>query len=135
MNIKITLNTSIEEKEVIALYEANEWSSAKKPKELLAALHNSHTLVVARSFGKLVGIGNAISDGHLVVYYPHMLVHPDYHGKGIGRKMMKAMQTVYGSFHQQMITADGDAIKFYETLGFERAGRTESMWIYAGNDH
>ena len=33
MNIKITLNTSIEEKEVIALYEANEWSSAEKPKE------------------------------------------------------------------------------------------------------
>ncbi len=135
MNIKITLNTSIEEKEVIALYEANEWSSAKKPKELLAALRNSHTLVVARNSGKLVGIGNAISDGHLVVYYPHMLVAPDYHGKGIGRKMMEAMQTVYGSFHQQMLTADGDAIKFYETLGFERAGRTEPMWIYAGNDH
>ena len=135
MNIKITLNTSIEEKEVIALYEANEWSSAKKPKELLAALHNSHTLVVARSFGKLVGMGNAISDGYLVVYYPHMLVHPDHHGKGIGRKMMDAMQTVYSSLHQQMLTADGDAIKFYETLGFERAGRTESMWIYAGNDH
>ena len=101
----------------------------------MAALRNSHTLIVARSSGKLVGISNAISDGHLVVYYPHMLVHPDYHGKGIGRKMMEAMQTVYGSFHQQMLTADGDAIKFYETLGFERAGRTEPMWIYAGNDH
>ncbi len=135
MKIEISLNSPIEEKEVIALYEANAWSSAKKPKELLAALHNSHTLVVARSYGKLVGIGNAISDGHLVVYYPHMSVHPDYHGKGIGRKMMESMQTVYGSFHQQMITADGDAIAFYETLRFERAGKTKSMWIYDGNDH
>jgi len=106
-----------------------------KPKELLAALHNSHTLVVARSSGKLVGIANAISDGHLVVYYPHMLVHSDYQRKGIGHKMMQAMQTVYASFHQQMITADGDAIAFYETLGFERAGKTASMWIYDGNDH
>lgn len=25
-----------------------------------------------------VGIGNAISEGHRVVYYPHLLVHPDY---------------------------------------------------------
>ena len=135
MNIEISLNTPIEEGEVISLYEANDWSSAQKPKELMAALENSHTLVVARSTDKLGGIGNAISDGHLVVYYPHMLVDPDYQNKGVGRKMMEAMQTVYGSFHQQMITADGDAIAFYKTLGFERAGRTESMWIYDGNDY
>ena len=135
IDIEVTLNTPIEEKEIVALYESNAWSSAKKPKELMLALRNSHTLVVARSSGKLVGIGNAISDGHLVVYYPHMLVHPNYQGKGVGRLMMEAMQTVYSSYHQQMLTADGDAIKFYENLGFERAGRTEPMWIYDGNDH
>ena len=84
----------------------------------MAALRNSHSLVVARTAGKLVGIGNAISDGHLVVYYPHMLVDPDYQGKGVGRKMMEAMQTVYGSFHQQMLTADGEAIEFYKKSGF-----------------
>ena len=135
IKLKISLNTAIEEREVISLYEANAWSSAKKPTELLSALRNSHTLVVARSSGKLVGIGNAISDGHLVVYYPHMLVDPNYQRKGIGRKMMEAMQMVYSSFHQQMITADGEAIEFYKKLGFERAGKTQAMWIYAGNDH
>jgi GNAT superfamily N-acetyltransferase len=135
MNIEISLNTSIKKEEVLALYEANGWSSAKKPKELLTGLRNSHTLVVARDSGKLVGIANAISDGHLVVYYPHMLVHPNYQGKGIGRTMMEAMQSVYGSFHQQMLTADGEAIGFYKALGFERAGKTESMWIYSGDEH
>ena len=49
--------------------------------------------------------------------------------------MMEAMQEVYGDFHQQMLTADGEAVKFYKTLGFTRAGNTESMWIYAGDDH
>ena len=24
---------------------------------------------------------------------------------------------------------------FYKTLGFERAGKTEPMWIYSGNEH
>jgi len=133
--IEVTTNTPIEEKEVIELYKANDWSSSKKPKQLMKALQNSHTLVVARMNGKLVGIGNAISDGYLVVYYPHMLVHPDHQGQGVGRKMMEAMQKVYASFHQQMLTADGDAIAFYEKLGFTRAGKTEPMWIYAGNDH
>lgn len=135
MDINVELNGEIEEAEVIALYRANEWSSADKPKQLLAVLRNSHTLVTARANGKLVGVGNAITDDYLVVYYPHMLVHSLHQGKGIGRKMMEAMLSVYSGFHQQMLTADGEAIAFYQTLGFERAGKTESMWVYKGTEH
>ncbi|MCW8886529.1 MAG: GNAT family N-acetyltransferase [Motiliproteus sp.] len=135
MKIVVSIKDSIAETEVIELYRANGWSSAGKPEKLLPALRNSHTLVTARIDGRLVGIGNAISDGHLVVYYPHMLVHPEFHGQGVGREMMNAMQSIYSDFHQQMITADGDATDFYRALGFERAGQTESMWIYSGDDH
>ena len=74
MQVEILINAPIEDDEVIELYEDNKWSSAKKPEKLLNALRNSHTLVIARHKGKLVGIANAISDGYLVVYYPHMLV-------------------------------------------------------------
>ncbi len=135
MQLDVAINSAIDEAEVINLYRANGWSSADKPKELMAALRNSHTLVTARVSGKLVGIGNAISDGHLVVYYPHMLVLPECQGQGLGRKMMEAMQERYQGFHQQMLTADGDAIQFYESIGFERAGKTAPMWIYAGTEH
>ncbi|OEF25574.1 GNAT family N-acetyltransferase [Vibrio rumoiensis] len=135
MSFEVSFDKNIQESEVVALYSANEWSSAEKPKELVAALKNSHSLVVARLNGKLIGIGNAISDGYLVVYYPHMLVHPDNQGQGVGRKMMELFQTKYKDFHQQMLTADGEAIEFYKSLGFERAGKTEPMWIYAGNEH
>ncbi len=64
-----------------------------------------------------------------------MLVHPDLKGKGIGRAMMKSLQQKYASFHQQMLTADADAVGFYISLGFERAGKAMPMWIYAGNEH
>jgi len=135
MDVEIEINGKIEQNEVVALYQANQWSSAEKPDQLIAALQGSHTLVTARIDGVLIGVGNAISDGHLVVYYPHMLVHPSYQGNNIGRKMMAAMQTIYGGFHQQMLTADGEAIEFYKALGFERAGSTLPMWIYAGTEH
>lgn len=135
MSVTISMNDRIETEEVVALYRANQWSAADKPQQLLAGLRNSHTLVTARLDSKLVGIGNAISDGHLVVYYPHMLVDPVYQGQGIGRKLMTALMDRYQGFHQQMLTADGDAIQFYSKLGMERAGQTEPMWIYAGNDH
>ena len=135
MELKLSLEDDIETDEVIALYKANGWSSAEKPEKLIPALNNSDALVTARISGKLVGIGNAISDGSLVVYYPHMLVHPDYKGKGIGRAMMKLLQRKYGSFHQQILTADVDAVGFYKSLGFDRAGKTVPMWIYDGNEH
>lgn len=41
----------------------------------------------------------------------------------------------YAGFHQMMPTAGGAAIDFYKALGFERAGKTEPMWIYAGSEH
>jgi len=135
LNIDISFDDSIDTAEVVEIYAANEWSSAETPEALVAALQNSHSLVTARIGRKLVGIANAISDGHLVVYYPHLLVHPDNQGQGIGRKIMLAMQERYDSLHQQMLTADVDSVGFYESMGFERAGKTVPMWIYDGTDH
>jgi GNAT superfamily N-acetyltransferase len=135
MTLVISLSDRVDEEEVVALYSANNWSSAKKPAQLVAALRNSHSLVTARDDGVLIGLGNAISDGHLVVYFPHMLVHPLHHGKGVGRLMMDRLLSRYKDFHQMMLVADGRAVDFYRRMGFERAGMTEPMWIYSGNDH
>ena len=135
MEIVVTMDALPERAEVLALYRANDWSSADKPDQLMAALANSHALVCARIDGRLVGLGNAISDGHLVVYYPHLLVDPAYQRLGVGRRMMAALAERYAGFHQQMLTADGKAIAFYESLGFARAGQTVPMWIYAGSEH
>ena len=120
---------------VLALYRANEWSAAEKPELLHKALRASHSLVTAWDGARLVGLGNAISDGCLVVYYPHLLVLPEYQGRGIGTQLMRMLLKHYDGFHQHMLAADGRAIGFYRKCGFERAGQTESMWIYAGHDH
>ena len=132
MEIRISETREVDIDQIIALYEANKWSAAQKPKVLHNALINSHALITAWFGTKLVGLGNAISDGFLVVYYPHLLIHPSYHNKGIGQMIVKKMQEKYGHFHMQMLTADGKAIEFYNKMGFERAGHTEAMWIYKG---
>jgi GNAT superfamily N-acetyltransferase len=121
--------------QVIALYSALKWSSAEKPKQLLSALANSHTVITAWENGNLVGLGNAISDGHLVVYYPHLAVLPKYQGKGIGREIVRRMKEKYAGFHQQSLIADGKAIDFYKKCGFEKAGSCTALWIYMGHDH
>lgn len=125
----------IEIEQILPIYELNGWSSAQKPQTLYQALLNSHALVSAWNGERLVGIGNAISDGFLVVYYPHLLVHPDYQGQGIGKRIMEILKKRYEQMHMHMLVADSEAISFYEKCGFTRAGKTEPMWIYAGNDH
>ena len=135
MEIEIKESKEIEPAEIIELYRANRWSSANKPTELYNALLNSHSLITAWDNQKLVGLGNALSDGFLVVYYPHLIVHPEYHGIGIGKLIMNKFQEIYKDFHQQILVADGKAIDFYLKCGFENAGETKSMWIYKGNDH
>ena len=46
--------------QVLALYHADDWSSAHKPELLHKALLASHSLVTAWDRGKLVGLGNAM---------------------------------------------------------------------------
>ncbi|MBL3654865.1 GNAT family N-acetyltransferase [Fulvivirga sediminis] len=135
MNITVSETRDIPIENIMALYRANQWSSADKPEALYKGLMNSHGLVSAWEGNKLVGIGNAISDGYLVVYYPHLLVLPDYHSKGIGHMIMDKMQEKYAGFHMQMLAADGKAVDFYKKIGFSRAGQTEPMWIYDGEEH
>ena len=135
MGIRLSETRDIKREDIIALYRANGWSASEKPDELYNALMNSHTLVTTWDGGRLVGLGNAITDGYLVVYYPHLLVHPEYQGKGIGRKIVTKMQEKYAGFHMQMLVADGKAIEFSKRLGFMRAGKTELLWIYRGNEH
>jgi len=135
MNIKISETRNISIEQILELYKANGWSAAEKPTELRNGLLNSHSLISAWDEDKLVGIGNAISDGYLVVYYPHLLVHPNYQGKGIGNMISDQFQKKYKHFHMQMLTADGKAIDFYKKAGFEEAGETMPMWIYKGTEH
>ena len=135
MNITISNTRNITIEDVLILYKANQWSSAEKPTQLYNGLLNSETLITAWEDKKLIGLGNAISDGHLTVYYPHLLILPEYQGKGIGKMILEKLQEKYKDFHMQMLTADGKSVDFYKKNGFERAGNTEPMWIYQGNEH
>ena len=132
--IEFRESTRIDKQSVLELYRLSGWSSADKPDQLHDGLTNSHSLVTAWDAGQLVGLANAISDGFLVVYYPHLVVHPDYQRRGIGREMMNRLAKKYMGFHQQCVLADKDAVGFYQKCGFELSV-CPAMWIYDGDDH
>lgn len=135
MSIYLSERRDPDAQQIVDLYQANSWSAAEKPEALCLALAQSHTLLTAWEGGRLLGLGNAISDGHLVVYYPHLLVHPEHQHRGIGRMIMSKMQEKYAHFHMQMLTADSNSLDFYKKTGFQKAGNTQPMWIYQGSEH
>ena len=135
MRVQYRSTKSLPKAEVLKLYRSVQWSAAKKPTRLLQALQQSHSVVSAWVNGSLVGLGNAISDGSLVVYYPHLLVSPDFQRLGIGREIAKRLMNRYRGFHQHMLVAEAQAVSFYEACGFVRAGKTISMWVFKGNEH
>ena len=114
---------------VLAIYTACGWSSAEKPDQLMAALAGSHEVVSAWDGDRLVGLGNAITDGALVVYFPHLLVHPDLQQRGIGGEILRRLMDRYVGFHQQVLLTDNETTVFYERIGFRQAKGVQAMRI------
>lgn len=135
MKVTYRSTKSLPGDQVLKLYRSINWSAARRPARLLAALRRSDSVVSAWVDGVLVGLGNAISDHGLVVYYPHLLVLPEYQNKGIGREIMKRLMKCYRGFHQHILIAEFKAAGFYRKCGFTRAGKTVSMWIFTGTEH
>ncbi len=128
-SIRYSDTLDIPRDQILSVYEANKWSSAKRPDELCKGLANSAALITAWDGDRLVGLGNAISDGHLVVYYPHLLVHPDYHRCGIGPEIVQRLRAKFQGFHQQILISEQYAIEFYKACGFVRAGKRVPMVV------
>jgi GNAT superfamily N-acetyltransferase len=108
----------------------------KRPKELYDSLLHAHTLLTAWAGHRLVGLAYSISDGFLVVYYPHVIVLPDYQGRGIATGLMKMMVGRYKDkdFYQQVLIKEKMGITLYERLGFRDIPKVEPLWIYRGRD-
>ena len=107
-------------KDAIQLYKGVEWGHIECPKTLEEALSNSDLIVTAWNDNLLVGLGRAISDSTLTVYYPDLLVHPNWQGKKIGTEIMKMLTKKYEYFHNQVLIAEDDNAKaFYKKFGFE----------------
>ena len=135
VRVRYRSTKSLPRAEVLRLYRSVQWSAARKPDRLVRALRRSHSVVTAWVRGSLVGLGNALSDGSLVVYYPHMLVLPEFQGRGIGRELMKRLMKRYRGFHQHILIAEATAVSFYRKCGFKRAGKTDPMWVFKGREH
>ena len=83
------------------------WISGQYLARLYKALMNSSTVF------------RLLDDGELVAYMHYVLVHPDYHGRGIAGKMMEMVKEKYKDYlYIEIMPEESRNAAFYEKHGF-----------------
>jgi len=103
-------------------------------------LEHSAFIVCIRDAGKAIGMARIITDYGYTVYIADVIVHPDYQGKGIGRKMMTRVMAYIdeniapGQGKFIVLVAAKGKEEFYEKFDFiqrptDSKGCGMSQWI------
>lgn len=95
-----------------------------------------HYLIVKD--GEKVGTVGYWSSGYQTVFLRHLVVEPQHRGQGIGTRAVErflgwARNNGYGKVALTVNTANKDAVRLYERLGFTREGTLKSHYG-AGRD-
>ena len=129
MGIHFSDTHEFEQKELERLFLSVEWSSGHYPEKLVTAMQNFHTVISAWDNDKLVGMICAMDDGIMNAYVHYLLVDPDYHGQGIGRKLVETIKEKYKDYLRIAVIAYNDELAFYENFGFKKSMDTSPMFI------
>ncbi len=129
MNIKLKDIKEFKEKDLEYLFLSVNWSSGKHPEKLKISMKNSDTVISAWDGDRLIGLMNALSDKIMTVYFHYLLVDPEYHGNGIGKKIINKMLENYNDYARKVIIAYDERIGFYKNFGFELGDGKSPMFI------
>jgi len=106
------------------LFESTGWNADYQvdQDELLQALQNSWYIISAYAGEKLVGFGRIVSDGVLHAVLFDVIIHPNFKGRGIGRKISHdlVIRCVNHKIRDVQLFCARGKIGFYEKCGFER---------------
>lgn len=131
MNIEYRNTKEFNEDQIESLFLSVGWSSGKYPDKLVVAMRNSDTVISAWHGEILVGLINALSDGIMTAYFHYLLVHPEYHGEGVGSELVKIALEKYRDYARKVLIAYDSEVAFYEKLGFEiGTGKTPLFVTY-----
>ncbi|BAS55128.1 MULTISPECIES: GNAT family N-acetyltransferase [Leptolyngbya] len=96
------------------------WARDRKVEDLAIAIKHSDPVISAWDGDRLIGFARATSDGIYRATIWDVVVHPDYQGAGLGRKLV---QTVLShpqvSNVERLYLMTTNQQEFYKRIGFE----------------
>lgn len=117
-----TTHTTINDDEIMKLYESVQWSNyTQNPEMLQNACRNSLAMIGAWDGENLIGMIRVVGDGHSIIYIQDIIVRPDYQRQGIGTKLLNEILSRYSHVYQKILLTENSekTVQFYESLGFK----------------
>jgi GNAT superfamily N-acetyltransferase len=96
---------------------------------LKTAYSNSMFKRLAFDDGKIVAAGRAVADGVDCSYLCDIVVHPDYRGSGLGKRLIQALVDLSRGHRKIILYAVPGREPLYAKFGFRRM--TTAMAIFA----
>jgi len=139
MNIEYLIVKEADRDKIIALYKQAGWWTASDDEDVSfvdGIISSTFKFAIARTEGKIVGMGRAISDGVSDAYIQDVTVDQKYRKKGIGsgiiRLLVKSLKAEKIGWIG--LISEPGAENFYNELGFE-VMKDHTPYIYKqGND-
>jgi N-acetylglutamate synthase-like GNAT family acetyltransferase len=101
------------------------WARDRKLEDLEIAITNSDPVISVWTDHHLIGFARATSDGIYRATIWDVVIHPDYQGAGLGRKLVQTVLShpkLYRVERVYLMTTQQQT--FYERIGFEPNGST-----------
>ena len=120
MEITYTEERNFTPQQAADLFLSVRWVVGKYPDRLYKALMNSSRVISAWDGDRLVGLIRVMDDSELVCFINYVLVHPDYHCRGIAGRLLEMVKEAYKSYlYINVMIGDSKNALFYEKHGFK----------------
>jgi ribosomal protein S18 acetylase RimI-like enzyme len=120
MTLQLTIETTLNLDEVIALYRASGIPRPTEQRERMQSmLQHANLIITARQNGELQGLVRCMTDYSWVVYIADLLVDKTVQQQGIGAQLLAEVQRVTGPSVQQLLLSVPSAMAYYPKVGFQ----------------
>jgi predicted N-acetyltransferase YhbS len=90
---------------------------ARDPDRYSEACRRSYACILAWDGDRVVGMGRLLSDGYIASAVFDVVVHPDYQGRGIGRRIMDLLHEAAPRTTHLLFAVPGKE-SFYRKMGY-----------------
>lgn len=106
------------------------WAKDRRPQDWRVAIANSKPIVTVWDRDRLIGFARATSDGVFRATIWDVVIHSDYQGAGLGRKLVETvLMHPHVNLVERVYLMTTHQQKFYERIGFQ-ANSTTTMVLH-----
>jgi N-acetylglutamate synthase-like GNAT family acetyltransferase len=106
------------------------WARDRRIEDFTTAIRNSYPVVTAHDGDRLIGFARATSDGVYRATVWDVVIHPDYQGAGLGRRLVETvLMHPHVNRAERVYLMTTNQQKFYERIGFEE-NKTTTLVLF-----